>query len=257
MRWREELRPSAFGPEHDPLLVWRAAPLAGIFLAGLGLAAASLPLLDAPIARLFEGGGPSGDVRREIEAMQQFGAVGSVVIAAAIIASLDPRRLRRFLDYALALGVVMAVGNAMKLLIGRGRPKLGDPMLFLGPTGSYPVESADQPIHAWELAADGVATLHAMPSTHAASAAVLAIFLATLYPRLRWFAIAMVVLVSAARIILSAHWTSDVIVGATLGIAIATPIIQRCWGVRALDWLWRTLIDPSAAPALNRALDRA
>lgn len=254
MKLSRELTFSELAPDHPPRTVWRVQPLLAISGIGLFLATLSVFTIDQPITRLFQNTRLSGDVRRELEALQQFGAASFVTLAIALIASLDPKRLRRFFDYALAIAAVTLIANAFKWTIGRGRPSLNDHLLFIGPFQTHTVREGAEPIHAWDLSASGVSALQAMPSTHTTSAVVLAIFLACLYPRLKWFALAMALLVPTARVVLTAHWTSDVIAGAALAIPIATIIIQRCWGVRLLDFLWLRVIDRNAKPALPNTL---
>jgi hypothetical protein len=98
---------------------------------------------DAPVARamaeLREGTGGvrlGGDVRRELEALQQFGqGTFSVLIALAIVL-LDRRRSRRLVDWGLAAGVTALLLYPAKMLIGRPRPKFDDPFGFTGPFGA-------------------------------------------------------------------------------------------------------------------------
>ncbi|MGQ0629169.1 MAG: phosphatase PAP2 family protein, partial [Phycisphaerales bacterium] len=62
--------------------------------------------------------------------------------------------------------------------------------------------------------------LEAMPSRHAAFAALCAVFLMVHYPRLRWLAVGLAGVVCAARVLTGAHWPSDVAAGAAIGGAI-------------------------------------
>lgn len=204
----------------------------------------------------------SGDLRRELFAWQQYGQGFCLAIVAIAIILLDRDRTRRLLDLALAAGLAKLAGSALKALVGRPRPRpeFDDPATFLGPLGKYPVPvpspGPDQPAwrltHAWNRSTGGGVDLWAMPSSHTLFAAVLSVFLAALYPRLRPLLIALTLLVAAGRVLFAAHWPTDVIVGGALGVAIAAPITTRYLGVRLIDHLWRTLIDRTAAPALPR-----
>ena len=77
-----------------------------------------------------------------------------------------------------------------------------------------------------------------MPSSHAALAAVMSVFLVYQYPRLRPFGIVMVVLVSCCRVVFRDHYPTDVVVGAAVGYVIAHYAVTFRWGQLALDWLW-------------------
>ena len=79
---------------------------------------------------------------------------------------------------------------------------------------------------------------------------VLSVFIAMLWPRLWGFALVMVVLVGLSRYAFAAHWASDVLGGATIGLLVGYPVVRGLWGVRLCDWLWKRLVDRSATPAL-------
>ncbi|HYD01870.1 MAG TPA: phosphatase PAP2 family protein, partial [Phycisphaerales bacterium] len=150
-----------------------------------------------------------------------------------------PPRRARLLDLGLALLAVGIVTLAMKLFIGRPRPRLGDHSTFLFPTGTYPVPVGEGgaaggtvQLHAWDLSAPSHAQLWSMPSSHTAFAVGMAIFLAVLYPRLRWLVVALALIVAGGRLVFDAHWLTDVIAGATVSAAVAWPIIRGKAGVR-------------------------
>jgi membrane-associated phospholipid phosphatase len=204
----------------------------------------------AGLRRLYERG-LSGDVRREISAWQQYGALGSVVLTALLIWLLDPARRRRLLDLLCASAIGLATYTLAKMLLGRPRPEYGDPRTFLGPFGEYPIVVDEKPVltHAWGGAAWRTSDLWSMPSSHTMAAAVLSVFLAIVYPRLKWVAVVLVAIVALGRVMTGAHWPTDVIVGAAAGYIVAYPAVKRGWGVRALDWVWIRFVDPGAEPA--------
>ncbi|MBX3356976.1 MAG: phosphatase PAP2 family protein [Phycisphaeraceae bacterium] len=199
-----------------------------------------------------------GDVLRELRAWQQYGAVGSIIFAAAVIWSLDPARRRRLLDLFAAAGLTSIACWVLKGGLGRPRPALGDPHTILGPWAMYPVptDNGFSLQYAWEFW-KGDAELWSMPSSHTAAAAAMSVFLAANYPRLRWLCVAMVCVVGATRVLTGAHWPSDVAVGAVVGWAIARVTVDRYWGVRVVEWLWLRLVNrdsPLAFPPLARSL---
>ena len=230
---------------------WWAVP-------GLMIALALIFVLprDAQIRAFVQGLRLAGDVKRELETLQQFGqAALSIVIGLAIFA-LDPLRRRRLLDWlagALVLGLCV---NLVKAFVGRPRPLLNDATHAAGPLGYYMLSSGDTGRQVWRFASGWTSgyDLASMPSRHAAFATLACVFLWFVYPRVRVLALVLTLIVCAARVITDAHWASDVIIGAALGLGVALPTMRGYWGVRSIDWLWRRLIDPKATPALERVM---
>jgi membrane-associated phospholipid phosphatase len=201
----------------------------------------------------------SGDVRRELTAWQQYGQGTALLVAALFIWLLDPPRRRRLLDLGLAAGLAQLVSSVGKTLVGRPRPVFGDPRTILGPWGEYPVRGADggwRLVHAWERSA---ADLWSMPSSHTLFAVVLSVFLGTLYPRARPLVWALAAVVGVARVLLGAHWPTDVLAGAAAGWLIGRAVVPRYAGVRLVDWVWVRAVDRRAVPAFPAlaAADRA
>lgn len=219
----------------------------------LGLAllalAAGVFVWDGPISDRARALQLGGDLRREFEALQQFGQGASILLVCLLIWALDPKRCRRLLDYALAMGLTALAVLPMKMLAGRPRPKFNDPQHFLGPLGVYPVNDETGLRHAWEVGSGISSDLWSMPSSHTAYAVVLAVFLGVLYPRLRPIVLGLALLVGGCRVLFGAHYPSDVLVGGGLALLIAPPIVRSSRGVRLLDWLWIRFVDKNATPA--------
>ncbi len=166
-----------------------------------------------------------GDVRRELNAWQQFGQGTSIAVIVLIIWLLDPKNRPRLFDLGVILGVVGLLATAGKLLIGRPRPKYNDAERFIGPLGMYPVDQKSGPpilAHAWDLSKSISSDLWSMPSSHTAFAAGVAAFLATLYPKIKWLMIALACIVACGRLLFDAHYLTDVIVGGIIGWCAAT-----------------------------------
>ncbi|MEQ8771151.1 MAG: phosphatase PAP2 family protein [Phycisphaerales bacterium] len=205
---------------------------------GLVLAGMALFPLDPVIYDAVRGVGMKlgGDVVRELEALQQFGGVSSVVIVTLVVWLGDAGRRARLLDLLAAFVCTGVVVQVLKMIIGRPRPKFDDPGMVLWPFGRYPMPDADPPgvYHAWEVWEDISSDLWSMPSSHTSAAVVLAVFVGVVYPKLRPLAIALAGIVAVARVLLGAHYPSDVLVGAGAGFLVAHAAVRGGWGVRLL-----------------------
>lgn len=233
---------------------------AWLWSAGLGLAAIAVFFVDGPAGRTIASwrGSLGGDVRRELEAVQQYGQFTITVLVLATIWLLDPGRRRRLLDYLAAMGLTALVVLPVKLLAGRPRPRFDDPGFIAGPWRTYPIPHADPPgtYHAWDLSAPISSDLWSLPSSHTAYAVVLSVFLGALYPALRPVVIVLAVTVACARVLFGAHWPSDVLAGASIALACSSVSVYRLWGVRGLDWLWVRLVDRTSRPAAPAVVER-
>lgn len=235
----------------DPIRVQWALP---VTLAAIGFLV--LFPWDMEISRAARSIRLGGDVRREFETWQQYGQGVSMVFVAVVIALLDSARRRRLLDLAAAAVVVALAVNFLKMFIGRPRPKFDDATMFLWPTGMYPIEHNGENIlaHAYDLGKPISSDLWSMPSSHTAYAVVLSIFLAALYPKLRWLVWGMVVFVGVARVVTGGHWPTDVVIGAAVGYILARPAVYELWGTRFVDWFWLKFVDRKATALLPAVL---
>ena len=188
--------------------------------------------LDAKVDRWLSGVAVGGDLKREWSALQQYGQFSCILIVSALVWLLDERRRARLFDYWLSLGLLLLACQGLKMLIGRPRPKYGDPDTFLGPLGLYPVvNKAGEKVltHAWEASSPAGSQLWSMPSSHSAFAVAMSLFLVLVYPRLVWMVVPLALLVMAGRLVFDAHWLTDTLVGACLAGAVCHPIISGRW----------------------------
>jgi membrane-associated phospholipid phosphatase len=223
-----------------PLVRWATVPArrawAPPLLISLPLVLLLLPL-DGPVARFFRANPLSGDPRRELEAIQQYGQGVCSLLLALVVWLQSPEHRRKLLNWVAAMGLAFLVVTAMKMLIGRPRPLFDDPGVFLGPFGQYPIGPGKGVHHAWEIWAGISSRLWSMPSSHTVYACVASVFLASIYPRLRVLLAALAFTVGLARVVTHAHYLTDVIAGAGLGLAAARTAVRGRWGERLADRL--------------------
>lgn len=183
---------------------------------------------DAAVAEWARNLRLGGDFRRELEALQQFGGLGSLVLVAVLVWTLTPANRRRLADLAAAAAATGLATYIGKILIGRPRPRMHetyDAGVILAPTGVHPFPPPLGPRHAWEFWQPIGSDFWSFPSSHTSAAVALAVFLAVLYPRARWVWITLVAVVALARVLFGAHYPSDVVAGAALGVIVAVPIV--------------------------------
>lgn len=233
---------AAIWPVADALLGWTRHPKARHWAPLLLFTIAAVLILlpqDLAVSRAthawFNGAG--GDIRRELEAIQQFGQGLSMILIALVIILLDPRNRARVLDWGAAALIALVSTNALKVLVGRPRPQFADPSGFVGPLGAYAMEK-DGNARLVTVWSDGY-SLASMPSRHAAFAVLAAVFLSFLYPRLRWVVFALAILVCIGRVATNAHFPSDTVAGAALGLLIGRYAVAGEWGQRTLGWIVR------------------
>jgi lipid A 4'-phosphatase len=178
----------------------------------------SIAFVDRPVARFFHDSNPT--LRAVFQFITQFGlskgylAISATLFAAfglAAYAARDQRLAalmafwaRRALFVFVAVAGAGLVADIIKLIFGRARPKLLFAQGFYGFT--WGADQADY----WSF-----------PSGHTTTVAALAVALYLLWPRGLALYLVVAVLVAASRIIITAHYLSDVLMGAAIGAAVA------------------------------------
>jgi lipid A 4'-phosphatase len=195
----------------------RLRPSRAVALPALGLLLLLLLLMavvDRRVARFFHGGNAA--LHDVFQFITQFGlAKGYLIITALLFVLLSlaapairnaewrvaaRRSARRALFIFAALASTGVVADVVKVVFGRARPKL----LFADGTYGF-FWGAMRPDY-WSF-----------PSGHASNAAALAVALTLLWPRGAVLYVTAALLVAASRVIIGAHYLSDVVAGAVLG----------------------------------------
>lgn len=207
--WRFARRRAAVRAGFDPALRWKdplVFGLSGVFVC--------LLVLDHPIG--LARGGYDGLAAALGFALTDAGKSGWILIPTGVFALLTlfidrdgmNRRQKLFLANwtAVAAFIFAAVGlsglvaTLLKRIIGRARPE----------------EMADVGMLAFEhFAID--ASFASFPSGHATTTGALAMALALLYPSMRRLIIPLAMLIASTRIVVGAHYVSDVVAGLMFG----------------------------------------
>lgn len=147
-----------------------------------------------------------GDIKRETRWLAQYGQAVSALVASALVWELDndhERRTRTIIALLAASIGAALIGMLIKKLTGRVRPGREHGGKFLGPSLSHAN---------WR---------ESFPSNHTASALAMSAVLASVYPHAAITFWTLGIACAILRYILDAHWPSDVMGGAALGLATA------------------------------------
>lgn len=200
-------------------------------------AASSLALTcDLDVARWCQAGHIPGEVRRFLNFTEVFAhgmGVGVILLAAlALDPSLTANRsadgrpgtlggmrpsgiFLRMVAAACAGGIMVDI---IKAVVDRVRPRaadlsaLGSSLATFGTTAATGVTSHSD--------------VNSFPSGHAAMAAGLAATLSWRYPRATWLFVALATAAATQRVATSAHYPSDVLMGAALGLVGAAVFLE-------------------------------
>jgi membrane-associated phospholipid phosphatase len=215
---------------------WQYALLAAIVLLALAPC-------DLPVARWCYKHQPSPPVFKAFEFVADIGGAGLgaiLLLAAALILSrTNISRVPQFLSITVGGGLM---ADVIKTLIWRTRPHQTDLSIASFEStfhGLFPLFSAGS--HG-----------QSFPSGHAATAMGLAVALSILYPRGRWLFALIAVAVAASRVVVHAHFPTDVVAGLMLGGTSAF-LLQRGFASRVFAWCERK-IDSVMAERRRRRL---
>jgi membrane-associated phospholipid phosphatase len=184
----------------------------------LALLAALTPLgffADMSLARWAFAKGLPGDLKHVVQLAEVFAHGSGVFLILLAAAALDRRSWRVLPRLAIGAYGAGLLADVLKIVLARRRPNVSDVM-------NTDVADSFLGFFAWRHAATWQEALsrdiQSFPSGHAATAAGLACALSRLYPRAAWFFAGLTVLACFQRIAYQAHYLSDVLAGAAIGV---------------------------------------
>lgn len=233
--------PLAGVPSRAWLRIW-SVPLGLAALMALGLLA-----LDMPLARWAKTTKPPGLLQELYDVAEAFGNGMGIVLVAWAIAEFDRQR-RGAIGRVVLLGLGAGLmANGFKLLVSRMRPRNFD----------LSIDSALATFVEWFPFLGEPSGEQSFPSAHTATAVGLAVALGSIYPQARRLGWALVAIVALARVGGTAHFFSDVCMGAAVGWLFAAAWLHIPLLRRRLDhleslcdrWLGPRRKAPSESPA--------
>jgi membrane-associated phospholipid phosphatase len=188
------------------------------------LAIALAATLDLLIARTMHAAGCPKFIHSHPwlrDALMASGWYGFTILLAAIVACIHPDRFRAAL-FLLLTAASAGLNEPIKWLVGRTRP--------------YKLPEHADRLAPFELHPFSLGKNLCFPSGHAALAFATAAALGMLWPRLRWLWYPLASLVAIERFAETAHWLSDTVAGAALGIGGAYFVawLLKSWKINLL-----------------------
>lgn len=136
--------------------------------------------------------------------------IGSLILFLWAFFIKKDKSLARAALYILSAVIISGlICDAIKIIAGRARPTLYFSQHLYG-------------FYFWEF----TSRLQSFPSGHATTIAAFATACSLLWPRVSWLLLILTLLVTASRLVVGAHYLSDVIIGAYLGFFISFALYQ-------------------------------
>ena len=181
--------------------------------------------IDALAIGLFSHEGQPGDVKKLISLFEIFGHGTGVIVVALLELVLDPDGVRRSIT-VLVSGFLAGMAviclkpffirvrpSKLQALVGDATPS--ESMIGFQWSTKFPSEEIDT-THGFFHDA-----LHSFPSGHTAAACAMAWCLSRMYPNGRFVFWGFAAMVAAQRLFAQAHYLSDTIAGAMVGVLVA------------------------------------
>jgi len=169
------------------------------------VAGGAILLVDQDLYNQINAGPRTPEAEQWGEAITNLGSGVATLGISGLIALRDPETGYLAANAVIYSGISCAV---LKAIFGRTRPYTGEsPYAFSGP---------------------GVREGHdSMPSGHSAAAFALATVLARQYPKYKVLFYTGATLVAISRVYVGAHWPSDTLIGAVIGVWSANQVMSR------------------------------
>ena len=194
--------------------------------------------------------GLPGDLRRLIELGEVFAHGAGIALILASLAWAIPAARPRLWRVAACAAFPGLAADGIKLLVGRLRPAAFDVADLSAGRATW---------LGWNprwFDPDGSAVgylAESFPSAHAATAAGLAVGLAWLFPRARVPAACFAVLAMLQRVVGAAHWPSDVLAGAAIGLLLSQCLIYSRAAERLFSRIEHRGVSAPGEPRLRAA----
>lgn len=186
-------------------------------------------LIDGTVARYFKNSKLPGDLKDFFDAAEHFGTPYGQLIGLLCLAAATGWKDRRVVRIFLGASTAGIAANILKLCVGRVRPKefdLQNLQVLDSFVGWFPLHS-------------GGSDFESFPSAHTASAFGFAALLFWAFPKGRIVFISLGFLVAMQRLSTSAHYPSDVLIGAMIGWTVGLLFTGSTWPGRKFD-LWES-----------------
>ncbi|MGL6197181.1 MAG: phosphatase PAP2 family protein [Thermoguttaceae bacterium] len=185
-----------------------------IIFASLTCAICSFFWLDYPIAKWCIDQKCPKELRKICQLCEIFGHFYGVLFTCLIVYALDKNNRKNVPLIFTVAAIAGLTSSALKLFIARYRPRAFD----------FNTSIQDS-FTGWFPLINGGSSCQSFPSSHTALAAGLAVVLTRLYPEGRWLFAFFAVMVALQRIVDSAHFPSDTIIGAGVGFIAAETVL--------------------------------
>ena len=182
-----------------------------------------------------------GDAKKFIGLSETFAHGFGVLLIAMTVWFLAPEAIRYLPRIALCAFWPALIVQGIKIQFFRWRPiRFFDEFSV----AHFPVDQTETWLGWWVQASiNSDYVTQSFPSGHAATAWGLAIGMTYAFPKGKWLFVFLALLASIQRVMVYAHWPSDVLVGAAVAFCFAGALTQN-WGVgRWLDY-WESRFGP-------------